>query len=174
MNEAIGPSGIHRTITFRPASAGRCRAAQLELSFLAGQGAAGTIFLTFRLRNTGSAGCQLRGFVRLQMLDEAGQPLPTRVIPNGGTFSNQPPPSPFTLPPQTAGGLQTASFYQQFNNLFWSYQPSVEVLAGMFSDYVCHKVRPGPVMPIRPVATPSRRRAAITASRSRSGSSRTT
>jgi hypothetical protein len=43
------------------------------------------------------------------------------------------------------GGLQTEQFYQQFNNLFWSYQPSVEVLAGMFTDYLCHKVRPGPV-----------------------------
>jgi hypothetical protein len=46
------------------------------------------------------------------MLDEAGQPLPTRVVPNGGTFSNQPPPSPFTLPPRSAGGLETASTFQ--------------------------------------------------------------
>ena len=94
------------------AAAGRCRSAQLELSFVAGQGAAGTIFLTFRLRNTGSAGCQLRGFVRLQMLDEAGRPLPTRVIPNGGAFSNQPPPSRFTLPPRSEVGLETASTFQ--------------------------------------------------------------
>jgi hypothetical protein len=94
------------------ASSPRCHTAQLALSFAGGQDAAGTSFLTFRLANTGSVSCLLQGFVGMQMLDEVGQPLRTRVVPNGGVFSNQPPPATFSLPPRTAGGLKTASTFQ--------------------------------------------------------------
>jgi hypothetical protein len=94
------------------AAAPPCRTAHLALSFAGGQGAARTVFLTFRLANIGSAGCRLEGFVRMQMLDESSRPLPTRVVSNGGAFSNQPPPSAFTLPSRTAAGLESASTFQ--------------------------------------------------------------
>src|SRR4030081_3128716 len=69
----------------------RCRTQQLAVRFAGSQGAAGTIFLTFRLSNTSSTECSLRGFVGLQMLDAGERPLPTRAVRNGGIFSNQPP-----------------------------------------------------------------------------------
>jgi Protein of unknown function (DUF4232) len=95
----------------------RCRAQQLAVRFAGSQGAAGTIFLTFRLANTGSTECSLRGFVGLQMLDAAEHPLPTRAVRNGGIFSNQPPSSSFTLQPPGAGPGAAATFQVAYSTV---------------------------------------------------------
>jgi hypothetical protein len=106
------------------ASAARCRTAQLVLFFAGGEEAAATSFLTFTLTNTGSVSCGLQGFVRMQMLDEVGQPLRTRVVPNGGIFSNQPPPTRLTFPPRMAGGVKAASTFEvAYSNVRQAQEP---------------------------------------------------
>jgi Protein of unknown function (DUF4232) len=95
----------------------RCRTSQLAIAFAGGQGAAGTIFLTFRLSNRAPAACTLHGFVGMQMLDAGGQPLPTRVVPNGGVFSNQPPASTFTLGPAATRANLSSTFQLAYSNV---------------------------------------------------------
>jgi hypothetical protein len=54
-----------------------CRAANLALSFLGGQGATGHGLLGFALRNTGSQPCTTIGYPGIQFLDKGGNALPT-------------------------------------------------------------------------------------------------
>ncbi|MHB1835662.1 MAG: DUF4232 domain-containing protein [Solirubrobacteraceae bacterium] len=54
-----------------------CRAGQLQLSFLGGQGATGHGELGFELRNTGDATCTTGGYPGIQFLDSSGAALPT-------------------------------------------------------------------------------------------------
>jgi hypothetical protein len=95
----------------------RCRTQQLAVRFAGSQGAAGTIFLTFRLANTGSTECSLSGFVGLQMLDAADHPIPTRAVRNGGIFFNQPPASSFTLRASGAGPAAAATFQVAYSTV---------------------------------------------------------
>jgi len=80
------------------AGPGRCHTSQVQVAYQTSQGAAGHIFLTFRMTNTGTTTCWLYGFVGMQMLDAAGRNLPTRVIRNGGAFAGQPGPTKFDVP----------------------------------------------------------------------------
>ncbi|MHB8573928.1 MAG: DUF4232 domain-containing protein [Dehalococcoidia bacterium] len=80
----------------------RCHTSQLVAAFVTSEGAAGHIFDTFSLTNASSTACTLFGFVGGQMLDAAGAALPTRVVRNGGMFSNQPGPTQFELDPGAA------------------------------------------------------------------------
>ena len=54
-----------------------CRASNLTLSFLGGQGAAGHGLLGFALRNTSSAPCHTFGYPGVLFLDQSGAALPT-------------------------------------------------------------------------------------------------
>lgn len=54
-----------------------CRAANLALSYLGGQGATGHGELGFALRNTASESCTTVGYPGVQFLDKAGNALPT-------------------------------------------------------------------------------------------------
>jgi hypothetical protein len=54
-----------------------CRAADLSLSFLGGQGATGHGELGFALRNTSGQTCSTIGYPGIQFLDKSGAPLPT-------------------------------------------------------------------------------------------------
>lgn len=90
----------------------RCHTSQLAVAFAGSEGAAGTIILTFRMANTTPTGCWLYGFVGMQMLDATGRNLPTRVVRNGGLFSNQSGPTQFTLQPG-----QAATFLMAFGNV---------------------------------------------------------
>ena len=78
------------------------------MGFAGSEGAAGTIIDTFRMVNSGRVACTAYGFVGLQMLDAAGQPLPTRVVRNGGILSTQAGPSRFLLQPGAAATFQAA------------------------------------------------------------------
>ncbi len=61
-----------------PASeSGQCRAADLTLSFLGGQGATGHGELGFALRNISAKSCRTYGFPGVLFLDRAGEALPT-------------------------------------------------------------------------------------------------
>jgi Domain of unknown function (DUF4232) len=55
-----------------------CRAAELKLSFIGGQGATGHGLLGFELRNVTSRACHTYGFPGIQFLDRNGKPLPTK------------------------------------------------------------------------------------------------
>jgi hypothetical protein len=76
-----------------------CRAADLSLSFLGGQGATGHGLLGFALRNTGSQPCTTIGYPGIQFLDKAGNALPT--IPRRTTqdFFGTIPKLPLTVAP---------------------------------------------------------------------------
>ena len=78
--------------------AATCSALQLTASHVMSEGAAGTIFDTLQLTNIGDVPCTLDGFVTVQMLDAANNPLPTVTVPGGGMLSGRPDPSAFTLP----------------------------------------------------------------------------
>jgi len=54
-----------------------CRAANLALSYLGQQGAAGHGEISFALKNTGSATCHTVGYPGILFLDKSGRPLPT-------------------------------------------------------------------------------------------------
>jgi Protein of unknown function (DUF4232) len=105
---SAGPSAAPTASSAPAGGVSRCHSAQLGLAFGTSEGAAGTIFLTFRLANSGSEPCTLSGFVDLRMLDSGGQAMPTRVVHNGGMLSNQPPPSQFSLAPGAAATFQVA------------------------------------------------------------------
>lgn len=90
--------------TGRPAE--RCHTSGLAISFIGSEGAAGHIFDTLALTNTTNAPCSMFGFVGAQMLNAAGQELPTRVVRNGGFFSTQPGPTTFVLQPGAAALFQ--------------------------------------------------------------------
>jgi hypothetical protein len=81
----------------------RCHTPQLSVAYVDADGAAGHITDRFRLTNTSDAACNVYGFVGAQMLNGAGEPLPTRIVRNGGFFSNQAGPSDVPLPPGASG-----------------------------------------------------------------------
>lgn len=61
------------------------------MKVLGSGGAAGTIEVTFGLRNSSSATCDLTGFAGAQMLDASGKAITTHVVRGGGySFTNFP------------------------------------------------------------------------------------
>ena len=58
-------------------SSSLCRASDLQLSFIGGQGATGHGLLGFTLTNATSRPCHAYGFPGIQFLDRSGRPLPT-------------------------------------------------------------------------------------------------
>jgi hypothetical protein len=78
-----------------------CRAADLSLSFLGGQGATGHGELGFALRNTSGQTCTTVGYPGIQFLDQAGNALPT--IPRHTTddFFGSIPETDLTVAPGT-------------------------------------------------------------------------
>jgi hypothetical protein len=117
------PAAIHQSTTPSPAATAaatptpapsvagaaptpdRCHTAGLAVANAGMDGAAGTIYLTFVLTNTGTAPCSLYGFVGMQMLNAAGRPLPTDVVRTGvaGTPAG---PTQFLLDPGSAANFQ--------------------------------------------------------------------
>jgi hypothetical protein len=67
------------------ASGSHCPASQLAGSQVGSEGAAGTVELTFALRNTGTTSCVLEGYPGGLLLDGSGQALPT-TVERGGTL----------------------------------------------------------------------------------------
>ena len=76
-----------------------CRAAELSLSFLGGQGATGHGELGFALRNTSSQTCSTYGYPGIQFLDQAGNPLPTIPTHTTQDFFGSLPKLPLTVAP---------------------------------------------------------------------------
>lgn len=76
-----------------------CRAAQLALSFLGGQGATGHGELGFALKNTSSLTCATYGYPGVQFLDRAGSALPTVPTHTTQDFFGSLPKQPLTVAP---------------------------------------------------------------------------
>jgi hypothetical protein len=67
-------------------SAGRCRPAQLTLSYAGTEGATGHMELRIAVRNTSKAACELRGYPGARLIGGAGQALPLHVVRGHGFF----------------------------------------------------------------------------------------
>jgi hypothetical protein len=80
-----------------------CQPTDLAGALLGSQGAAGTIEVTISLRNTTAAGCALEGYPGMQLLDAAGNPLPTQTVPGGSESFDDFPKSPVTIGPGQSG-----------------------------------------------------------------------
>jgi hypothetical protein len=78
-----------------------CHTAGLSLSLQSSEGAAGTIFDTFRFVNNLPVPCTFEGFVGARLLDSLNNPLRTQVVRGGDFLTNLPGPALFTVP---AGG----------------------------------------------------------------------
>jgi hypothetical protein len=79
-----------------------CRAADLELSFLGGQGATGHGLLGFELRNVSSRPCHTYGFPGIQFLDGSGRPLPTATTRTTHDFFGAAPLQALVVAPRTS------------------------------------------------------------------------
>jgi Protein of unknown function (DUF4232) len=91
-----GPSGG------QPANA-RCDGAALRGSFLGTEGAAGTIWVTLRLRNVSGRTCTVAGVPDVRLLDAQGQPVTPPSLPD------RPDGSPVRLRPGAAARLVFAA-----------------------------------------------------------------
>jgi Protein of unknown function (DUF4232) len=74
-----------------------CMPGQFELDILNTQGAAGTIYATFEIRNTSTSDCTENGYAKLQMLASGGGLLKTSWTNDNSMAS----PGPVNLPPGT-------------------------------------------------------------------------
>ena len=66
------------TATANASGASICRAANVKLVYLGGQGATGHGLLGFAIRNTGGSPCTTIGYPGIQFLSKSGAALPTR------------------------------------------------------------------------------------------------
>lgn len=75
--------GIVVASASEPASAStttpRCYSQNLKATYQSTEGAAGNVYVNFRLTNTGSATCNLHGYVGALLFNDAGSPLATTV-----------------------------------------------------------------------------------------------
>jgi hypothetical protein len=74
-----------------------CMPGQFEIDILNTQGAAGTIYATFEIRNTSTSSCTENGYTKLQMLSSGGGLLKTSWTNDNSMAS----PGPVSLPPGT-------------------------------------------------------------------------
>ncbi|HTZ10454.1 MAG TPA: DUF4232 domain-containing protein [Acidimicrobiales bacterium] len=76
-----------------------CAARALAMSVSGTEGAAGTLELTFALRNVSSAACPMDGFPPVQLIDAAGGELQTTVVRGGSYPFTDIAPTAITLAP---------------------------------------------------------------------------
>lgn len=85
-----------------PQSSTRCRASDLQLSFIGGQGATGHGLLGFELRNVGAHPCHAYGFPGIQFLDRSGKPLATATTRTTHDFFGPAPLQALVVDPHTS------------------------------------------------------------------------
>ena len=110
---APGPSAaatpaVAPTPTPSPAAPQACTADELTLTPGGTQGAAGHMFVSATLTNSGGVACTLLGFPSAQFLSGDGAPIPTRVVGQGGQLSNTPAPALVLLAPGKGAGFQVS------------------------------------------------------------------
>jgi len=92
----------HLPIVPPPQPGERCHTAGLDVALDGVDAGAGNRVGTFRFTNTLDVDCTFFGYPGAQLLDAAGNPLPTTVLRGGGTFSSDPPPMLVAVPPHGA------------------------------------------------------------------------
>ena len=115
------PPGVASPLVYPrlPIRAGtpRCHTAQLEVGFITGFAAAGSIQDTFEVRNVSATGCWVYGYVGFQTLDRDGRPVPQSI--NWSThsyFGDSAPPSRILLPSGTTPlGVEPRTGHAFFN-----------------------------------------------------------
>jgi len=85
-----------------------CSAPDLAVSVSGTQGAAGTIEVTFALRNAGASACSLSGFPGVVLVAGSGANLPTTVVRAGSYSFTDFAPASVTLAPGAAGYVNLA------------------------------------------------------------------
>jgi Protein of unknown function (DUF4232) len=96
---------VTTTTPTTPAQSGICRAADLHLTFLGGNGATGHALLGFALRNVSSSSCHTFGYPGILFLGSSGSPLPTITMRTTHDFFGTAPLHSLTVAPG-----ETASF----------------------------------------------------------------
>ncbi len=93
-----------------------CKPGQLTITAGMGNGAAGTISATVAMVNMGPGTCTMKGYPGMQLLDSAGNSLPTNVIRGGGSdFLNAAAGQPPSL--VTLGAGQQASYSLSYEDV---------------------------------------------------------
>ena len=93
--------GSSNTVTPQ-ASSSLCRASDLQLSFIGGQGATGHGLLGFELTNATPRPCHTYGFPGIQFLDGSGRPLPTATTRTTHDFFGTAPLEALIVAPRTS------------------------------------------------------------------------
>ena len=100
-----------------PAGTPRCHTAQLEVAFIIGAAAAGSVEDTFEMRNKSSTPCWVYGYVGFQTLDRQGRRLPQTTNWSSKTyFGDSEPPTRILLPASTSPlGVEPRTGHAFFN-----------------------------------------------------------
>ena len=88
---SIPPTKAQALPSVGVATGAGCAAAGLRVYRVSQDGAAGHIHFVIALRNTTATTCTLSGYPSLEMLDGAGNPIPTRVSHRDVSFPPTPP-----------------------------------------------------------------------------------
>jgi hypothetical protein len=83
----------HLAIVPTPQPGERCHTAGLDLTLVGVDAGAGNLVGTFRLTNNLDVDCTFFGYPGAQLLNDAGNALPTNVVRGGGYFSSDLPPA---------------------------------------------------------------------------------
>lgn len=89
----------HLPVVPAPTAGDRCHTAGLRLSLDGVDAGAGNFVGTSRFTNTLDVSCTFYGYPGAELLDEAGNPLPTSVVRGGGYLATQPGPTEVTVGP---------------------------------------------------------------------------
>jgi len=92
----------HFAIVPPPVAGDRCHTSGLDLALLGVDAGAGNLVGTFQFTNWLDVSCSMFGYPGAELLDAAGNPLPTRPVRGGGYFSGDPPPSDVVVAPHGA------------------------------------------------------------------------
>jgi hypothetical protein len=135
-----------------PAGTARCHTSQLEVAFITGDAAAGSVEDTFEMRNTSPTGCWVYGYVGFQTLDRNGRPLPQSTSwSTKSYFGDSEPPSRILLPPgMTPLGVEPRTGHAFFN-VFTS-----DVLCDVYKDPVA-SIKIWPPDEYQPLTIPGQR-----------------
>lgn len=83
---SLGRAGLAHAAPRAAAFIERCHTGRIYISPIGGQGAAGHLSVTFRLRSLADQPCAIYGYPGMQMLTSKGHPLPTYLRWGGTTY----------------------------------------------------------------------------------------
>ena len=93
------PNTDNLSIVPTPRAGDQCSTAGTTIGVIGSDAGAGNVYATFGLSNILNVSCNFYGFVGAELRDANDNPLPTRVVRNGGPLSNRPPPTLVSVQP---------------------------------------------------------------------------